>query len=459
MSKETGSWAAHEFGQAGLGDERRSERLVTMAKQRAMRPHASIGQCCGGQAETKAAYRWYDNEQIHWRQVVASHSVRTAERVAKEKVVLAIQDTTEFDFTHRPGMAGRGPISGHNCQGLLVHTTLAATPQRLPLGIVQLQMWTRPAKEGEEEPERKRPIGEKESNKWLLGLRATAQLAQSAPATLIVTVCDREGDVYDFFLEAHDLEQALLVRAAQNRLVDSPQRLLWQHVSMQPEAGTVTITVPRQVERPARQAVVSIRYCPVTLKPPKNRPKGEGLPELALWAVLAQEEKPPPGEEAISWLLVTTVAVNDFEAACERVQWYTCRWLVEMVHKVLKSGCLVEERQFDDIENVKRYLALDSVVAWRVLFLVMVGREQPDLSCDAILEAHEWQALYCFHHKTRTPPALPPTLREATSWIAQLGGFLGRKHDGHPGVIVIWRGIQRLADIAASWQIFSDSSP
>ena len=459
MSEGADSWAVHEFGQAELGDERRTQRLVTMAEQRAARPNASIVQCCGDKARAKAAYRWYDNEHIHWQQVVSSHSARTARRVAKEKVVLAIQDTTEFDFTHRPGMAGRGPLSGSNCQGLLAHTTLAATPQRLPLGIVHLQMWTRPPKEEQEEREHKRPISEKESNKWLLGLQATVQLARSAPDTLIVTVCDREGDVYDFFQEAHILGRALLVRAAQNRLVDSPQRLLWQHLSMQPEAGSVTINVPRQADRLARKATVSIRYCPVTLKPPKNRPKREGLQELAVWAVLAQEEKPPPEEEAISWLLVTTVPVPDFAAACERVQWYTCRWLVEMQHKVLKSGCVVEERQFDDIANVRRYLALDSVVAWRVLSLVLVGREQPDLPCDALLEAYEWQALYCFHHKTRTPPALPPTLKEATRWIAELGGFLGRKDDGHPGVIVIWRGLQRLADIAASWQIFSDSSP
>jgi hypothetical protein len=128
--------------------------------------------------------------------------------------------------------------------------------------------------------------------------------------------------------------------------------------------------------------------------------------------------------------------------------------VIEVYHQVLKSGCRVEERQFEDVERIRRYLAVDNVVAWRVLFINMLGRELPDMPCDAILEAHEWQALYCFIHQTDTPPLKPPKLVDATHWIAQLGGFLARKADGHPGVTVLWRGLQRLQDVAQAFKLF-----
>jgi hypothetical protein len=148
------------------------------------------------------------------------------------------------------------------------------------------------------------------------------------------------------------------------------------------------------------------------------------------------------------------VPVYHFDDACGRIQWYTCRWVIEVYHQVLKSGCRVEERQFEDVERIRRYLAVDNVVAWRVLFINMLGRELPDMPCDAILEAHEWQALYCFIHQTDTPPLKPPKLVDATHWIAQLGGFLARKADGHPGVTVLWRGLQRLQDVAQAFKLF-----
>jgi hypothetical protein len=197
---------------------------------------------------------------------------------------------------------------------------------------------------------------------------------------------------------------------------------------------------------------LNVRFAAVTLRPPRAR-RGEPLPEIQVWAVWAREETPPAGSQAIEWLLLSTLPVEDFEQACQRVQWYTCRWLDEIYHKVLKSGCRIEARQLEHIDNLQRYLAVDGVVAWQVLYLTMLGRQLPDLPCTAVLEAQEWQALYCFIHQVATPPTTPPTLQQATRWIAQLGGFLGRKADGHPGVTTLWRGLQRLHDITTIWQL------
>jgi hypothetical protein len=236
-----------------------------------------------------------------------------------------------------------------------------------------------------------RSITEKESDKWLQSLEQAAAVQQQLPTTRVVSVGDSEADVYDLFVRAQARDQALLVRAAQNRLVSHPERQLRAYLESQPVAGMRTVAVPRQANRPARQAHLSLRFALVTLPAPVARKK-EGLPTVQLWAVLAVEEQPPSGEQAINWLLLTSVAVENLAQAKERLDWYTCRWIVELYHKVLKSGCQVEERQFETYETIQRYLAVDGVVAWRVLYMTLVSRTQPELPCRMLLEAHEWLA-------------------------------------------------------------------
>ena len=459
MNQETQSWAEQEFGNADLGDYRRTQRLIQLAKQRGSQPNASITQSCGDKAAAKAAYRFYENDAISTTAIMSSHKEATQRRMSQESVVLAPQDTTQLDYTHHPATKGLGTLHNKKQQGMLMHTTFAVTPERVPLGIIHQQIWTRPVEEyGKKHKRNQLPIEEKESQKWLTSLEATSQMQKQLPHTKIVSVGDREADVYELFALSHTLSQDVLVRASWNRKVQHPENYLWAFLESQPVAGQLTITVPRKGKQPARQTVLSVRYASVTLHPPW-RPKPFELAPITLWAVLAHEDHPPEGVEAVSWLLLTSTSVNSFQEACERIQWYSCRWLIEIFHKILKSGCRVEERQFDTAENIQRYLAVDDVVAWRVLYLTMVGRETPHMPCTAILEVHEWQGLYCFIHKTKTPPDEPPTLRQATRWIAQLGGFLGRKGDGDPGVTVLWRGLQRLHDIAEFWSIVHLHSP
>jgi len=452
--EENAKWAELEFGGIELGDKRRTKRLTQLAKQRVEKPNGSIAESCGSKAGTKAAYRLLDNEDIEAEAIQSGHQRATVKRLGGEKVILALQDTTQLNYTSHRATQGLGYLHDLSHQGMLVHTTLVVNPQRVPYGIIQQQVWVRPVEEYQKHHRRnERATREKESQKWLTSLRAAARLQAELPESQVVSVGDSEADVYDLFWEAAKIEQDLLVRACEDRRVDHPEGLLWEHVKSQEKAGEITIEVPRQAGKKARKAALGIRYCQVRLRPPKRRYQEE-LPVISLWAVLAREEVPPSGEEAIEWLLLTTVAVNSFADCCERMQWYTCRWVIEMYHKVLKSGCRVEERQFADLDNLKRYLALDAVVAWRVLYLTLLSRETPNADCTAILDMPQWQALYCFIHKTKSPPLQPPTLQEATFWIAQLGGFLGRKSDGHPGSMTIWRGIQRLSDITDAWLIF-----
>ena len=449
-------WAKNEFREIDLGDERRKKRLIELAGQRAKKPNASIAECCGSKAGTKAAYRLLGNEDIEAERIIESHAKVTIERAAGAEVILAIQDTTQLDYTKHKATTGLGYLQDLSHQGMLVHSTLLVSPERVPYGIIQQQVWIRLAEEyGKRHKRKQRSIEEKESRKWLTGLEATAGASQNLTGSLLVSVGDSEADVYDLFVRGQELKQPLLIRACRNRRVAEPEKLLWEQLASKEVAGEIKIQVPRRAGKKSREAQLSIQYAPVTLLAPSNRRK-ERLPNISIWGILVREIDPPQDEEAIEWLLLTTVATNTLEDALERVQWYTCRWVIEMYHKVLKSGCRVEERQFADLENLKRYLALDAVVAWRVLYLTLLSRQSPDVDCTVFLKTAEWQALYCFVHKTKSPPHYPPTLRDVTHWIATLGGFMGRKSDGHPGSMTIWRGLQRLTDITDAWLVFHD---
>lgn len=454
-NERTRSWAQHEFGGAKLGDQRRTDRLVWLAEQRSRRPSASLPESCGSGAGVKAAYRFYDSVSIRPQAILDPHRRATVKRMAEQRVVLLPQDTTQVDYTTHTDTLGLGVLQNKQQRGLLLHTTLAVTPERVPLGVVDQQIWTRdPSQFGKRHDRKTRPTSEKESQKWLNSLAVAVELQAELPGVQLVSIADREGDVYDFMRQATSAGPAVLVRAAWDRAVDHPQGHLWAFLESQPVAGELTITVPRQPGQPTRQTHLSVRFAPISLRPPRARLAGERLPSLTLWGVLAREADPPEGEEPIEWLLLSSLPVTNLAEAAERVEWYSCRWLAEIYHKVLKSGCRIEARQLETADNLKRYLAVDGVVAWQLLYLTMLGRQLPDLPCTAVLEAHEWQALYCFTQHLATPPATPPTLHQALRWIAKLGGFLGRTADGEPGVTTVWRGLQRLHDIAAAWQLF-----
>ncbi|WKZ14220.1 MAG: IS4 family transposase [Candidatus Jettenia caeni] len=379
----------------------------------------------------------------------------TSNRMSKEKVILAIQDTTTLNYTNHSQTHGLGTIgTNKHLQGMLVHTTLAFTPQRVPLGILHQQVWTRsPETYGKKHQRKKRAITEKESQKWLNSLEATRTIHKESPDTLVISVGDREADIYELFHHASDYPQSchLLVRAAWDRKVEHPQKYLWPSMETQPVADTFEVIVPRKKNKSERSAHIDIRFAPLTLLPPQNKSR---LGPLTLWAVYVNEPSPPHGEEPLSWMLLTTLKVESLDEALCLVNYYSVRFSIELFHKVLKSGCTIEKRQLQTAEGLIRCLALDSLVAWRIMFLTMIGRAVPQLPCTVLFGEHEWKALYCFINTTKTLPLFPPSLQEATRLVARLGGFLGRERDGFPGTEILWRGMQKLASISAAWIAF-----
>jgi hypothetical protein len=446
-----------EFGGAQLGDTRLSQRLLDIATSFFARPQANIPQACGSTAAAKAAYRFFDNDRVTMDALLEPHHQATIERMRHEPVVLVAQDTTSLCYTTHPGMRGLGPISNKvdGPQGIEVHSAQAFTPAGLPLGVLDIEAWARdPAEFGKRKDRHDKPIEDKESRKWLTALGPIAAAAARCPNTRIVTLADREADIHEYLLDAHRRGLETVVRARhKDRRLDGEVLKLWPHMLARPNAGTIELTVPRHAKEPARPARLSVRFDTVTLKPPHAK---KHLPPLRVVVVLSREETPPPGvKEPLEWLLLSTAplwpdhgqAVASLADAVERTQWYACRWGIEVFHRILKSGCQIEDRQLGTADRLEACLAIDAVVAWRIHHLTYLGRATPDLPCDTVFEDDLWKGVIVFQTR-KPPPPKPPSLREMIRMIAGLGGFLGRKSDGEPGTQTLWRGLQRADDIA-----------
>jgi len=446
-------WAEEEFGRARLPDRRLVARCCDVARAFYARPQANLPEACGSRIRTKATYRFFENPRVTMSGVLQSHYEATVRRMAGQTLVLAAQDTTSLDYSTHPASEMLGPITTQEgVIGMLVHSTLAFTAEGTPLGLLDVQSWTRdPAERGKRHQRHELPLEAKESVRWLRSLQALERMQKDCPGVRLVSMGDREADIYELFAWATERENrpALLVRAERKRLLQDGQGDLWAHVSAQPVAGELEVKVPRRTSRPSRVARLEVRFAEVTLKAPQRK---AALGAVRLWAVLAREAPQPGVAKPIEWMLLSTVPVENLEQAIEKLRWYTMRWGIEVFHRVLKRGCKIETRQLAGADRLEACLAIDMVVAWRIFYLSKLGRETPEVPCTVYFEDHEWKALMVY--ATRKPlPASAPSLRQALRMTAQLGGFLGRKGDGEPGTETLWRGLQRLDDIAEMYLV------
>ena len=452
---EGGDWAEEEFARVRLGDARLERRVLEVARDLYARPQSQIPQACQTQARTKAAYRLFDHAQVTLDSLLASHIEASAARVAGHPRVLAVQDSTSLNYTAHPMTVGLGPINTRKDRGigLWMHDTMAFTPEGVPLGLLDVQCWARDAdKQGQRATRHERGIKDKESHKWLKSFERLCELQRRCPDTELISVGDREADIYELLVRAQRPGSAkLLIRAERTRRMVEAHGSLWAYMGGQALAGMQTLRIPRRHHQAARVAALEIRFAEVELKAPQRK---RALRGISLWAVWAHEPNPPAGVKALDWMLLTTVGVNDFDEALARLGWYRRRWGIEVYHRTLKSGCRIEERQLGAAERIEGCLAIDLVVAWRVYHLTMLGRETPDVPCTVYFEEQQWKALVAFVH--REVREVVPSLGEAMRMVAGLGGFLGRKGDGSPGAKSVWLGLQRLDDIAMTWVMFHD---
>jgi hypothetical protein len=361
-------------------------------------------------------------------------------------VALLVQDTSFLNYGTLQPKAGMGTVKERTCEEYLLHATVAFTPERVNMGVRGAKLWQRP-----EPPvghkRKQRPIEEKESYRWLEGYALACEMQQACPQTVVVSVADCEGDIQEWFLDAMgragEERAEFLIRAKCNRRLapGAAHGYLWEELQEARSLGKITFKLSRQADRPARRVTLSIKALPVTFH--GARRLGGRLPPVQLWAVYAKELKPPKGEAPLEWLLLTSVPVAGFAAACTVVQWYRARWEIELFFRVLKQGCQIERLRLETDQRLLNAIAIYLIIAWRIHTITMMGRAYPDASCEVVFEPCEWQTIYMMQFHSR-PPAQPPPLREMVRALAQLGGFLARTGDGEPGIKSIWQGYQRL---------------
>jgi hypothetical protein len=440
---------------ANLGDERLNRRLQRLVDALAAQPQASVPQALGGWAATKAAYRFWDNDRVTPQAIRAAHFQATQARLPAAGVVLAIQDTTALQFTAHPATTGLGYLTRPDSRGLWVHSVLAVDEAGVPLGLLDQQVWARdPAHFGRRGTRARRLTTAKESQRWLTAVRASA--AAVGPGRTVLAVADREADFFDLLAAERPAGVELLVRAKPRRRLHGRTELLGAALAAQPVAAELSVSLPRADDRPARTARLVVRYAAVVLERPSVHPRRRELRPLPLQAVWVEEPAPPAGQPPVRWLLLTTWPVTDPASAVQVVHWYSRRWLIERYHYVLKSGCRVEELQLETAARLERALATYGLVAWRLLWLTYEARRRPEASWAMVLDATEQEVLRRQYGVGRADPA--PTLRQAVHWLARLGGFLGRRGDGEPGVQTLWRGWQRLQAMVEGFRLAGQPS-
>jgi hypothetical protein len=412
---EGDQWAHNEFGGAPLGNERLSKRLVESARVQADMPGESFsGAAQGNWPLVKGYYRMIDkpdDSAITMGAILAPHRERTLQRMMAQQTVLCIQDGTDLNYNSLAQCEGLGVIGTNQTsaqsRGLHLHSTLVVTTNGLPLGLLGAKCEApegqkeAPEEEGEKASSHKKPIEERKNFCWIESLRDSNALAAEMPSTRQVCAMDREADFFELFNEPRHPQVELLVRAKHDRRTDGEHKL-FETLRRSPVRSTLTIRIPRQSARPKlskhkarphraeRTAQVALRYQEVELPPPSYL---KDKTPLKLWVVHIREETPPSGETPLEWFLLTTITVTSNRIAQECIRWYRLRWRIEDWHRVLKSGCGTEKLAYRTAERLKRGIAINMVIAWRIMLMTLLGRECPELPAEVLFSDIEIEVL------------------------------------------------------------------
>lgn len=448
-----------QFGDAQLGDVRRTRRLVSLADTLTRHPGGSLPEKLRNPAELEALYHLMKTETVTHASVLAPHQQRTLKKITEhDGPVLILHDTTELDFTKRKSLSDTGQIGNGSRQGWLCHNSLAVSPkQREVIGLTSQILHRRAKVRKNESQAKRRTRKDRESRLWPNG-------TQSLPADRrIVDVCDRGADTFEFLEHETHSGRTFVVRSCYNRSIvtshdpESDRSLLHAFARTLPSLGEWTLSVsaaklekrPRAkgkkkiVHRKKRDAVMYVSAAPILLRAPSSKNGEHGNEPLPLWIVRVWEPNPPQGVEPLEWFVLTNHPVDTFDDAWDVVSWYECRWIIEEYHKAQKTGCGIENPQFTSSQRLHPMIALLSVVAISLLNLRDLSRRDDSKTRPAsdVIDSQYVSLLSLWRHKQERPDW---TIYEFCLALARLGGHLNRKHDGHPGWIVLWRGWNNL---------------
>lgn len=473
-------WVMDELEDVELIDRRLEQRFRKLLDRLSQASTASIPAACDDRAEMVAAYRFFDNDNVQFDNVLQPHIESSYQRVAKQPVALLVQDTTELDLT-RPHseVEGAGPLQhGERC-GALLHLLHAFTAEGTPLGTMFAEAWTREPVPDQERTKRgssakrmqcaRKPFSEKESYRWLTTADHCADIKTHCPKTQLIMLADRESDItevidfcrgqsnFDWIIRSEGsrvlnkqskAETSISVHEALRktkplfaRELDIRERHSWGKDSVKHRPG--------KADRRARVLKVSVHASEVTL----NDPRPYHSAGVSVRAVLVRETKPTGRDQPIEWLLLTSLPIESEQDVQQIIEYYLQRWMIEIFFKVLKSGCRIESRRFEHLDRYLPALSLYLIVAWRSLYVCRMSRSHPNASCETLYTEAEWKSVWQLTKK-QAPPSRPPKLMEFTRLMAQRGGYIDRKNSGPPGPQSVWLGLQAMHTIAQCWLSF-----
>lgn len=436
-------WAEEQFGTCDLGDRRRTRRLVHFAAQAAADPSGSTPHQTESWNDCKAAYRLIENDDVTFAAITAPHYRATRARLEGEW--LLISDTTTTDF---PGVnvTGLGPTGDGGGRGFLLHSSLmvrADGSEIAGLAGQVIRYRKKVAKEsgGAQRLRRK----DRESMIWW---KLVEQIGPAPQGVRFIHVFDRGGDQFELYCRIKRTGTGWVGRASQlRREIRTPRdekMKLESYLEHLPVQGTYTLQIPATKQHRAREATMEVRYGPVVVPRPKHVSewvRKSGIQEISMWVVEAREVNPPKGVEPTRWVLLTSEPVESFADAWKILGYYEKRWLVEEFHKALKTGCRLESRQYETADRLEAICGVLSILAVRLLQMKIVARNEPERPADELVPK-KWIVML---QATRKRKATAPwTVRQFYRELAMLGGFLGRKSDGEPGWITLWRGFEKL---------------
>jgi len=460
------TWMDVELAGCQFADVRLGQRLCKLLEQMSDSPGSSLPLACQDWAGTKAAYRFFANERVSEEEILGGHFASTRQRVASaEGRVLILHDTTEFSYQrekgseigllHRAvvGKDWKGRLRHRTIFGLQMHSSLAVSTEGLPFGLAAIKFWTRKKFKGCNALKKKVnptrvPIEEKESFRWLENLRQATALLDRADRC--VHIGDRESDIYELFCAAQEARTHFLLRTCVDRLAGDGNHTIADEMKRAAIQGRHRILV-RDKSGEASEATLEIKYQRVRVLPPIGKHKQ--YPELTLTVLHAVEKGAPKNREKVDWKLITDLPVQSLADAIEKLEWYALRWKIETFHKILKSGCKVEEAKLRNADRLVNLISVCCILSWRIFWMTMIQRSVPKASPRLALTEAE---LLLLDQLVETPHATAkkkPTLSHYLTKIARLGGYLARACDPPPGNMVMWRGLSRLTDIQIGFAI------
>ncbi len=457
-------WSEQEFGNIELGDERLSDRLVKIAYDKGENPTASYPQAvCGDRYAMKGYYGFLsnNNEEITFDQLLSQHRENTIKRIRSCDTVIAIQDTCDLNYSELRNTKELGQISRNKnalsgTLGLALHSIFTVDEKGLPLGIIAAEC-DAPSIEGPPaKNQNQTPIEEKETYKWLVYYREVLKAATYCSGTQIISAMDREADIFELYeIACANKNVPVVIRAKHNRILENTELKLFDLMKAAPNHFTTKVTIPAQRARrkstkkparpyvPARDATLIVSFGKVTIRPPKTVLLKNCTP-LTMNFVYARELNPPEGSEKIEWKLLTTLDISGSKKALECIHFYKLRWRIEEFHRVLKSGCGVEKHKQNHADKLRRVIAIDMVIAWRLMLLTFLGRACPDMPAEIIFSKHELLVMNLLSKKKDGSNVI--TIKEGIAVVAALGGFRMTGSNKHPGCEVLWRGYQKLRE-------------